>query len=357
MKEIISQFFGDKKFSKAIPFGSGHINDTYRIVGVEGVQEDFLLQRINHHVFQDVPLLMGNMVAVTDHLNRKIVTSAELSSTTQTIDIIPAINGQSFIEDGSGDFWRVMVFLKGYESYDLVETPEQAYYGARAFGQFMMMLDDFDASTLGDVIPDFHNIISRLTAFQSAVSQDVAGRVARCQDEIKYVLSLADQMCGIEKLKQSGAIRQRVTHNDTKFNNVLLSADHQRSCVIDLDTVMPGVVHYDFGDGVRTSTGTAAEDELNLDKIQFDMEKFEAFAHGYLEMTREVLQPIELAHLALSGPLLAYIMGVRFLTDYLSGDHYYKIAYEQHNYDRARNQLTFTKRMMERLPDMAAILA
>ena len=203
-----------------------------------------------------------------------------------------------------------------------------------------------------ETIPDFHNIISRLSVFKTVLDQNVAGRALECKDEIKFVYALADQMSIIEHLRKRGIIKERVTHNDTKFNNVLLSADYQKSCVIDLDTVMPGVVHYDFGDGVRTSASTAVEDEWDLNLVQLDMDKFEGYASGYLDNTREILDPVEIEYLALSAPMLAYIMGVRFLTDFLSGDPYYKVEHEKHNLQRAKCQLHFAHKMLERLPDL-----
>lgn len=350
--KIVGEFLNKSEVASMEPFGSGHINDTFRIKNKDLDGNDYLLQRINHEIFTDVPALMKNMEAVAHHLREKINSSTLYSFTSKTLTIVPTVNGNLFFKDSGGNYWRMLQFLKGYISYDFVETPEQAYQGAAAFGQFMMLLDDFPMNKVVNTIPDFHNIIKRLDTFKNATQNGLTDRIKECHEDIAYVFDIADQMCVIEHLKIQGQVRSRVTHNDTKFNNVLLTPDHKKSCVIDLDTVMPGIVHYDFGDGVRTAAGTAIEDEADLTKVDLDMDKFNAFTAGYLERTRDVLEPVELKYLALSAPLLSYMMGVRFLTDYLSGDHYYKIDFEEHNLQRAKCQLEFTRKMILKLGDM-----
>lgn len=357
MEHIFSVFDAKIQVKNIEPFGGGLINDTFRVRNLLESGNDFLLQRINHEVFKDVAGLMHNMELVTAHLRQKISASDVLRESCKTLEIISTKEGTSHFQDENGNFWRVVAFLKDYHSYDYVETPEQAYQGARAFGRFMLLLDDFPVQKLKETIPEFHDIIKRLATFQEVIATTTrADRVKQCKEEIRFVLDLADQMCVIEQLRKSGNIKDRVTHNDTKFNNVLLKADFSSHCVIDLDTVMPGIVHYDFGDGVRTCSSTTEEDEKDLGLVDINMEKFKAFAQGFIETLKPVLDPLEVEHLALSAPLLAYIMGVRFLTDYLAGDVYYKIQHETHNLDRARCQLRFTKQMMDRLSDMSAIV-
>ncbi|WP_422360551.1 phosphotransferase enzyme family protein [Reichenbachiella sp.] len=356
MEHVFGAFDAPIQVKSIEPFGGGLINDTFRVRNKEEGGDGFLLQRINHEIFKDVTGLMHNMELVTEFLNEKI-SSSKLQGTCETLQIIPTKNGTSFFQDENGNFWRVVKFLKGYQSYDYVETPDQAYQGAKAFGQFMLLLDNFPVQNLKETIPSFHDIIKRLDTFNEVVSSvEKSDRVKACKKEIRYVNDLAEQMSVIEHLRRSGKIKDRVTHNDTKFNNVLLKEDFSSHCVIDLDTVMPGIVHYDFGDGVRTSAGTAEEDEKDLSMVDIDMEKFKGFAQGFIETSKDVLHPLEIEHLALSAPLLAYIMGVRFLTDYLAGDVYYKIKHETHNLDRARCQLRFTKQMLDRLSDMSAII-
>lgn len=352
---IIDKFAIEGEVKSAEPFGNGHINDTFHIVNSVEDYPDYLLQRVNHEVFKDVPGMMNNIWQVTEHINRKNITAISGSETQETLKLVKTIDGELYSKEEDGSFWRVFNFKKGLKSYDLVETPEQAYEGAKAFGLFFKLLSDFPAEKLTDTIPNFHNIILRLETLKEVVSKNPQGRTLEVKDEIKFVFGVAEQMCQIETLKNNGVIPLRVTHNDTKFNNVLLSPDDKGICVIDLDTVMPGVVHYDFGDGIRTGTTTAEEDEADLNLVQFDINKYEAFAAGYLETTREILSPVEVQNLGISGALFAYIMGVRFLTDYISHDVYYKIGYPTQNINRARCQFELTRKILERLPELNQI--
>ncbi|MFT7032182.1 MAG: thiamine kinase-like enzyme [Cyclobacteriaceae bacterium] len=352
---IIDKFAIEGKVGKVEPFGNGHINDTFQIVNsVEGCP-DYLLQRVNHEVFKDVPGMMNNIWQVTEHINKKNDSTHNGSEKQETLKLVKTNTGEFYSKKEDGSFWRVFDFKKGLKSYDLVETPEQAYEGAKAFGLFFKLLSDFPAEKLTDTIPNFHNIILRLETLKDVIKKYPKGRSLEVQEEIKFVFSIAEQMCQIETLKNDGVIPLRVTHNDTKFNNVLLSPDYKGICVIDLDTVMPGVVHYDFGDGIRTGTTTAEEDEADLNLVQFDINKYEAFAAGYLEKTREILSPVEVENLGISGALFAYIMGVRFLTDYISHDVYYKIGYPSQNINRARCQFELTRKILERLPELNQI--
>ena len=352
---IIDKFAIEGKVDKVEPFGNGHINDTFQIVNSIDGCPDYLLQRVNHEVFKDVPGMMNNIWQVTEHINQKNNSTHNGSEKQETLKLVKTNTGELYSKKEDGSFWRVFDFKKGLKSYDLVETPEQAYEGAKAFGLFFKLLSDFPAEKLTDTIPNFHNIILRLETLKDVIKKYPEGRTLEVQDEIKFVFSVAEQMCQIETLKNDGVIPLRVTHNDTKFNNVLLSPDDKGICVIDLDTVMPGVVHYDFGDGIRTGTTTAEEDEEDLNLVQFDMNKYEAFAAGYLETTRDILSPVEIQNLGISGALFAYIMGVRFLTDYISHDVYYKIGYPTQNINRARCQFELTRKILERLPELNQI--
>jgi hypothetical protein len=355
MQELVSNFQLPHPIERIEPFGGGHINDTYRMQDEAG--GDYLLQRINHHVFPDVAGLMSNFTQVTDHIRQRIAKASAPANEQTTLTIVPARNHMSYYRADDGNYWRILEFLSDLHAYDLVETPRQAYEGARSYGYFLRFLDDFPADRLTEVIPGFHDLDLRLKQFSAALANPVGERQRKCQAAIKDVHTFADPLLVIDRLHKSGRIRRRVTHNDTKFNNVLLTADDRGKCVIDLDTVMPGIVHFDFGDGVRTGVGTADEDEADLSLVTVDMEKFRGFASGYLEVTREVLSDIEVKYLGLSGAYMAYIMGVRFLTDYLNGDVYYKVAGPEHNLLRARNQLRLTKEFMGRLSEMDAIVA
>lgn len=350
-ENIIDQFSIDGHVVSISPFGDGHINDTFRLTNADQTKPDYLLQRINHQVFKDVGGMMNNIWQVTNYIRYN---NAE-DFRQDTIKIIKSKNDELFVVE-DGNYWRMFDFKKGTKTFEVVESPEQAYQGALAFGKFMRILSDFPAESLVETLPQFHNIILRLETLEAAILKDVKGRLKEVQPEIKYVRNIADQMSEIESLKIAGKIPLRVTHNDTKFNNVLLDEKDRGVCVIDLDTVMPGVVHYDFGDGIRTSTNTAEEDEPDLSLVNFDIQKFEAFANGFLEPTRDILTPIEMEYLGISGALLAYIMAVRFLTDYLQGDVYYKIKYSNTNLDRCRGQLELVRQILERQKDIRQML-
>lgn len=340
MQETAAQFQLGGNIQDIASFGSGHINATYRVKTSDG--PDYLLQRINHHVFPDVGALMTNIQLVTDHVRQRSAAARNVSVPQQTLTIVPTLNGKLFCRDEDGAYWRVFEFMDGLVSYDLVETPEQAYEGARSYGYFLRFLDDFPAEKIRPVIPDFHNIITRLRAFEAARTQvpvTLKSRVSQCQPEIRRVLAIADEMCALQQAWQKGVLKTRVTHNDTKFNNVLLTPQGHGKAVIDLDTVMPGIVHFDYGDGIRTAAATAAEDEADLHLIGVDNDKYQGFTEGYLSVTRDYLSPAELHYLPKSGALLAYLMAVRFLTDYFMGDVYYGIKHPEHNLVRGRGQL------------------
>lgn len=352
ISDIIDRFDLSGAVQEVLPFGNGHINDTYRVKNRDSEAPDYLLQRVNHEIFKDVAAMMENIRLVTEHIK----TGGSSGIKQETLDIVRTIDQQLFTIY-EGNYWRMFEFKKGTKSYEVVETPEQAYQGALAFGTFFRLLSDFPAEKLTDTLPEFHNVILRLEVFEKAVKEDIKGRTAEVKNEINFVRKNADLMCEMERLKQVGKIPLRVTHNDTKFNNVLLDDKGRGFCVIDLDTVMSGIVHYDFGDGIRTSTNTAKEDETDLSLVHFDLEKFKAFATGFLEASRDILNSFEIEYLGRSGGLLAYIMGVRFLTDYLMGDVYYKINREGHNLDRARTQLKLTRQILERQQDLKKIVA
>ena len=292
--------------------------------------------------------MMLNIRRVTEHVNHRLPGS--------TLELIGTRAGRNFHQDAAGNYWRVYRFRKELHSIDVAETPAQIYEGARAFGRFLFHLADFPAHTLHPTIPHFHDVIMRLQQLQEAVRQDPQGRVKEAQAEIDYSFQITEIMERIQKAGERGEIPLRVTHNDTKFNNVLLDEAGRGRCVIDLETVMPGYVHYDFGDGIRTTVTTAEEDEADLSKIIVDLERFQAFAQGFLEETRDILSPAELQYLPLAGPLLSYLMGIRFLADFLRGDSYYKIHFEGQNLQRARAQLQLTKNLLAQQEALQDIL-
>lgn len=339
LTSIANRFIRADDITDIRPFGSGHINSSYKL---DAGKKSYLLQRINHHVFPDVAALSNNIHLVTSHLRQQITSASGEAGKQQTLKLIATTNGALFCQDDDGAYWRMYDFLEGLVAYDVVETPEQAYGGARSFGFFLRFLTDFPVDKLVPVLPDFHNIVFRLKNFEEARTQvqgKLRERARHCQPEIKRIHKLADELTALQRAWQSGKLPTRVTHNDTKFNNVLLTPAGQGRAVIDLDTVMPGIVHFDYGDGIRTATASVAEDEADLNLLHIDAEKHRAFTEGYLSVTSDQLSPTELHYLPRSGALLAYLMAVRFLTDYFQGDIYYTIKYPQHNLIRARNQL------------------
>ena len=343
--QISKVFSVDGEVLKAKPFGSGHINDTYKIETSENLDTDYLLQKINHHVFPNIDGLMNNMTLVLNHLKEKYESIEKNSAHQRTLTIIPTRDGKSYYQDEKGDFWRMTIFLKGTKSYDIVENKEQAFSGGKAFGEFQSLLSDMDASQLVEVIPDFHNIRFRLDNLKKAIEKNSENRVEEVKSIIDFVLEREEAMSKILEKGEAGELPLRITHNDTKFNNVLLDKNDKVQCVIDLDTVMPGFVAYDFGDAIRTIINTAAEDEKDLDKVQLNIPLYEAYTKGYLSESQSFLTESEIESLFDGVFLLPYMIGVRFLTDFLEGDHYYKVEYPEHNLVRAKTQFKLVQEM------------
>lgn len=319
-------------------FGSGHINDTYRVWGDGEPQISYLMQRINHNVFPEVGKLMENMHLVTEHLKQKIVESGDGDPELNVLTIVETKDGKLYHHDEAGNYWRMFMLLENTRSYDIVTTQQQAREGGRAFGLFQLMLADLDAQRIYEVIPGFHHIGKRIDALKQAVEQDTVGRRADCAEVISFALERAERMHTILRMGERGELPLRITHNDTKFNNVLLDEHDKAQCVIDLDTVMPGYAAYDFGDAIRTVINNAAEDEADLSKIKLNIPLFEAYTEGYFSHASKFLTAAEVFSLIEGVLLLPYIIGVRFLTDHLEGDHYFKTHHEGHNLQRAKTQ-------------------
>lgn len=335
------------------PFGSGHINDTYLVH--DNQETPYLLQRINHQVYGDVQGMMDNIRRVTEHLRQKLAAHAASSMT--TLQVIPTHDGALFHQDVSGNYWRILTFINDTVAYDVATSPAQAREAGRAFGQFQALLRDLPGEPLNETIPQFHHMESRLTRFAKAQDADVMQRAGEVPQEIAFVQQRAAEMLNLHQLVETGEIPQRVTHNDTKLNNVLLDPHtHQARCVVDLDTVMPGSVLFDFGDAIRTTANTAGEDETDLDKVQLHLAYYDAFAQGYLSEAHNFLTKKEIEYLPFSARYMTFIMGLRFLTDYMAGDVYYKIHHPDHNLRRARNQFQLVRRMEAHYDDMVRIV-
>ncbi|MDR3741717.1 MAG: aminoglycoside phosphotransferase family protein [Terracidiphilus sp.] len=339
-------------FVSAEPWGSGHINDTFRITTAPGGQSHHsILQRINHRVFRDPVALMRNVERVTGHLIAKVASLPDAAR--RVVTLIPTRTGAAYHVDADGNTWRAYTFISGTRSYDQVESPDQAFQAARAFGEFQQLLADLPAPPLAETIPNFHHTPARFQQFQQALAADAANRAAHCRTEIDFALARESFASALVR----AGLPSRVTHNDTKLNNVLFDeATGQALCVIDLDTVMPGLAAYDFGDLVRTSTSPAAEDERDLSKVVFQLPLFEALARGYLA-SATFLTKEERALLPTGGILITFETGLRFLADHLNGDTYFKIHRENHNLDRARTQFKLVAEMESQLPALEQLVA
>lgn len=331
---VARQFQVSGDFLSASPYGTGHINDTYRAFFHHArVPAQIILQRINQNVFKNPVALMENIQRVTSHLAAQV--KGEPDSGRRVLTLIPALDGRVWHLDAEAGYWRAYHFIEKARTYEAVESTQQAFQAAKAFGGFQKMLAGLPAPRLHDTIPDFHNTPKRFMALEQAIAEDAAGRAIPAKPEIEFALARKS----ITGALLDANLPERVTHNDTKFNNVMLDdATGEAICVIDLDTVMPGLALYDFGDMVRTTTSPAAEDEKDLSKVTMQFAMFEAVVRGYLESAGAFLTAAERKLLAFSGKLITFEIGIRFLADYLDGDTYFKVHREGHNLDRCRTQ-------------------
>ncbi|MBQ7294310.1 MAG: aminoglycoside phosphotransferase family protein [Clostridia bacterium] len=349
LSEIVRQFTIDVNVEA---YGNGHINDTY----IANSEPKYILQRINSAIFKKPEEVMANIVAVTEFLRKKII-AAGGDPERETLNVIKTVDGKSFYKTDDGNYFRMYKYVERAVGYEMVESPEQFYQAARSFGKFQNMLADYPAETLFDTIPRFHDTEKRFADFEEAVANDLAGRKVLVKDEIDFVLSRKADASVVLNGIRNGEIPLRVTHNDTKLNNVLLdSKTGEGVCVIDLDTVMPGSLLYDYGDALRFGASSGAEDEIYLEKIYFDLELFEAFTKGFIEEVGGSLTPAEIELLPFSAKLLTYECGMRFLGDYLNGDTYFKIHREHHNLDRARTQFKLVADIENKLDEMKKIV-
>ena len=356
MKElngVISHFLLKGTVSEVKPLGSGLINDSYLVTTAEADQPDYVLQRINHAIFTDVELLQRNIEAVTRHLRRKLEAEGVSDIQRRVLQFLFTDEGRTYHFDGT-NYWRMSVFIADTLTIDEV-TPHSSYDAGKAFGRFEQQLIDLP-ETLGETIPDFHNMELRIKQLSDAVSRDVAGRVADVGAELELIRKYSEEMCFAEQLHRQGLLPKRICHCDTKVNNMLFDHDGNVLCVIDLDTVMPAYIFSDFGDFLRTAANTVAEDSPELEKIDFRWDIFEAFSRGYLESTASFLTDVERDNLPFAVALVPMMQAVRFLADYLNGDTYYKINYPEHNLVRTRNQLRYFQRVMERRSDMEKLI-
>ncbi|MDR1381840.1 MAG: aminoglycoside phosphotransferase family protein [Tannerella sp.] len=352
--QILSHFIPEENAVDATPFGNGHINDTLKITTASGTAE-YILQRINHLIFTNVDMLQDNIRIVTSHIRKKLEERGETDIDRKVLTFLPAKDGRQYYYDGE-NYWRVCLMIPGSKSLEEI-TPELSYEAGKAFGDFQSMLADIPDGTLGETIPNFHNMEFRLQQFRDALKTDVAGRsdsVANLVDEIE---KRAKAMCVQEELYREGKLKKRINHCDTKVNNILFDdISGKVLCVIDLDTVMPGYVLSDIGDFIRTGANTGAEDDADLNRVNVNMEIFKSYTRGYMETARSFLTPTEICLLPYGGRLLTYMQAVRFFTDYINGDTYYKIHHPEHNLQRTKAQFKLLQSLEEHAAEMDSFM-
>ena len=358
LRQVSGQFDIPGEYLGGGPYGTGHINDTYAVRFEQGGRDvRYILQRVNDGVFKDVPRLMDNIRRVVEHVRAKLTATGGHDPDRETLTIIPTRDGSAYYLSPEEDYWRAYLFIEGAQTYDYVESAAQAGEAARAFGRFQLHLTDLPSPRLHDTIPAFHHTPQRFAALEEAIEGDVANRAAPARKEIEFALARKPMTSTLIDLLEAGLLPERVTHNDTKINNVMLDDETGEGvCVIDLDTVMPGLVLYDFGDQVRTTTCTAAEDERDLSRIRFRTDLFEALVEGYLDSAGDFLVPTEVDQLAFSGRLITFEIGIRFLTDFLAGDVYFKTHRPEHNLDRTRTQFALVQAMEDLTEEMEAVV-
>lgn len=348
LQPIVEAFDLSGRAVAAMPFGSGHINDTFLLtLEHSGPTQRCLLQRINDSVFADVPALMSNIQRVCDHLRQRLIADNARDIDRRVLHLVGARDGRSFVLDDRGRYWRVYRFIARSHSLDTVQSPQQAYTAARAFGEFQRQLVDLPAPSLHQTIPHFHDSPRRYAAFEAALAADSHRRAATAGREIDWAMAHCDLAGALIALHQKSLVPLRITHNDTKISNLLLDdATREAMCVIDLDTVMPGLSLYDFGDLARSSLSLTAEDEPDISKVAVRMPIFDALVRGYIDGAGAFLSPIEIQSLPLAAEVMTYTIGLRFLTDYLRGDVYYKTHRPNHNLDRCRTQIALIDSMI-----------
>jgi len=354
LRTVAASFQIQGSFIDARPYGSGHINDTFvAAFSQAGTRVRYIFQRINHLVFKNPAALMENIERVTTEAHTRLFSSGIPDTSRRALTIIPTHEGLPFFLTPEGNFWRCYLFIEGARTYDIIENDRQAFEAARAFGEFQKLIAGLSGPRLHETIPQFHHTRSRFENLRTAAQNDPHGRLKDVQAEWDFIQSCEADVDVLLDLQARGAIPERITHNDTKLNNVMIDDTTESAiCVIDLDTLMPGLALYDFGDLVRTATNAAAEDELDLSKVHMQLPMFKALVRGYLAATRDMLNEAEIEHLAFSGKLISLEIGMRFLTDHLQGDVYFKIKRPNHNLDRARTQVALVQSISAQMNSM-----
>lgn len=352
-KEVLKHFRIEQGELSLEPYGSGHINRTFAVS--IGGRRRYILQGINNTIFRDVDALMENIIGVTSYLREKI-TARGGNPERETLTVIMTTDDKAYYCDNEGNVWRVYLFIENAESFDMVRSKEDFYRSAAAFGNFQALLADYPADTLHETIPDFHNTPKRYQDFEKAVENDCCHRAETVKKEIEFIRARKEELSILSAMLERGELPLRVTHNDTKLNNIMLDRDtHEAICIIDLDTVMPGLSVHDFGDSVRFGANTALEDEPDVGKVSLSLELFEVYVKGFLEGCGERLTANEIKMLPMGAKMMTIECGMRFLADYLQGDVYFKINREHHNLERCRTQLALVADMEKKWERMCAL--
>ena len=334
-------------------FGSGHINSTFKVKTAEQCFPNYILQRINHQVFQNVPELSENIQRITKHIKSKLENQYPAHEVeTRVLSVIMTHSNNGYHKDESGNYWRLYKFIENSNTFDFLQSTTQAESLGRTFGEFHGSLCDFPSPNLFETIPDFHNVAYRIKQLNKSIRQNSHGRLHEVKKEVSYLLQFEDEMKKILRLGKSGVLPPRIVHQDTKLSNVLFDSNGEVLCVIDLDTTMHGYLCYDFGDAVRGGMNTGKEDDENLDNVSVDMDLFKAFAQGYAESTKKIITQAEIKSLCFGVKLLIYEQAVRFLNDYLDNDQYYRTHKEKHNLLRARAQIALFKDVLLQYEEM-----
>lgn len=359
IEEISARFAIDGTFIKSNEVESGHINNSYLVTyeTEDGERNRYILQRINEHVFRDPHAVLQNVARVTKHINRRVFAQKQ-DFGGQTLNLYPSRDGKSYVEGERGGVWRCYNYIEGCVTYDVVENTRQAYQAGKAFGAFQDLLSDLPIERIVETIPKFHDTPSRYARLMEVVEADPSGRLSGVQEELAFIKERKDDTKILLDHLEAGELPLRVTHNDTKLNNVMIDEKTDEAvCVIDLDTVMPGLSLYDFGDLVRTATSPAGEDERDLSKVTMRLGMFEALAEGYFETAGRFLNPLEKELLPFSGKLITLEVAIRFLTDFLEGDVYFKCRRDGQNLDRCRTQLKLVESIEQQERAMKAFVA
>jgi Ser/Thr protein kinase RdoA (MazF antagonist) len=355
LASIASQFQLEGPVVEIRNFGSGHIHKTYQIVTGAG-SDDYILQQVNTNVFRMPDAVAKNIRLVTGHIHHILLLAGETDLKRKVLQPVQAKAGGYMFTDTEGDVWRSFIYIPGHKTYNKAIHAGQVFEGGRAFGNFLTQLADLEVQQIAETIPDFHNMEWRLKQFSDAVTNGLKERISETRLEIDQLLERQHEMLSIQRLGKEGRIPRRIVHHDTKINNVLYDENGKALCVIDLDTVMPGYVHDDFGDAIRTFTNTGEEDDINPDNISMNLSFFEAFARGYLETAGTTLNKTEIQYLPLSARIMTYMQVLRFLADYLNGDTYYRIHHPMHNLQRTRAQMKLLMSMEEQYDKMVKIV-